>query len=214
MIRRIPIFPTLLVLAAVAVMVRLGFWQLDRLGQKEALLTRFAAASSNSDEMPFPSFFQGQRGASGNWRFPVMKTGVAETALYRRSRVDCRSISDWQAKSGSNAKGENGWAHIALCEIEGNRAVYIVAGWSRASQTPTWGSGLVTGVISPGGPAGARLVADPPLAGLEANAKPDPSNIPNNHLAYAVQWFLFALTALVIYALALRKRLAAPGGEG
>jgi surfeit locus 1 family protein len=72
----------------------------------------------------------------------------------------------------------------------------------------------VTGVISPGGPAGARLVADPPLAGLEANAKPDPSNIPNNHLAYAVQWFFFALTALVIYALALRKRLAAPRGEG
>ena len=31
--------------------------------------------------------------------------------------------------------------------------------------------------------------------------------MPNNHLAYAVQWFLFALTALVIYAIALRKRL-------
>jgi surfeit locus 1 family protein len=37
-----------------------------------------------------------------------------------------------------------------------------------------------------------RLVADPPLAGLAANAAPDPSDIPNNHLAYAVQWFLFA----------------------
>jgi surfeit locus 1 family protein len=50
-------------------------------------------------------------------------------------------------------------------------------------------------------------VADPPLAGLAANARPDPADIPNNHWSYAVQWFLFAGTALVIYALALRKRL-------
>ena len=61
------------------------------------------------------------------------------------------------------------------------------------------------GVVAPG----PRLVADPPLAGLQANARPDPSDIPNNHLSYAVQWFLFAATALVIYAIALRKRLAA-----
>ena len=56
-----------------------------------------------------------------------------------------------------------------------------------------------------------RIIANPPLAGLSANAVPDPSDLPNNHLAYAVQWFLFALTALVIYFLALRKRLAASG---
>jgi cytochrome oxidase assembly protein ShyY1 len=61
----------------------------------------------------------------------------------------------------------------------------------------------VVGTIAPG----PRLVADPPLAGLEANERPDPSEIPNNHLSYAVQWFLFALTALVIYAVALRRRL-------
>ncbi|NBO00626.1 MAG: hypothetical protein EBV21_04095 [Betaproteobacteria bacterium] len=34
------------------------------------------------------------------------------------------------------------------------------------------------------------------------------SDLPNNHLSYAVQWFLFAFVALVIYALAVRKRLA------
>jgi surfeit locus 1 family protein len=59
------------------------------------------------------------------------------------------------------------------------------------------------GVIAPG----PRLVADPPLAGLDANAMPDPSEIPNNHFAYAVQWFLFAATALVIYVLAVRRRM-------
>ena len=52
----------------------------------------------------------------------------------------------------------------------------------------------------------ARLIVGPPLNGLQANAAPDPAEIPNNHLSYAVQWFLFALTAAIIYVLALRKK--------
>jgi cytochrome oxidase assembly protein ShyY1 len=31
--------------------------------------------------------------------------------------------------------------------------------------------------------------------------------MPNNHLAYAVQWFLFAAIALIIYIIAVRRRL-------
>jgi surfeit locus 1 family protein len=50
------------------------------------------------------------------------------------------------------------------------------------------------------------LIAAPAQAGLEPLAAPDPANVPNNHLSYAVQWFFFAATALLIYALALRKR--------
>ena len=57
---------------------------------------------------------------------------------------------------------------------------------------------------------GVRLVADPPLAGLAANAAPDPRELPDNHLAYAFQWFFFAMTALVIYFLALRRKQAKP----
>ena len=53
-------------------------------------------------------------------------------------------------------------------------------------------------------------VANPPQAGLSQLARPDPSEMsattPFGHLAYAIQWFAFATTALVIYALALRKR--------
>ena len=43
--RRVPIFATIVVLAAAAVMVALGVWQLKRLEQKEALLARYAAAA-------------------------------------------------------------------------------------------------------------------------------------------------------------------------
>ncbi|MFN5781065.1 MAG: SURF1 family cytochrome oxidase biogenesis protein, partial [Novosphingobium sp.] len=46
MIRRLPIIPTVFVLAAVGVMIVLGFWQLDRRAQKEAMLARYAAAQT------------------------------------------------------------------------------------------------------------------------------------------------------------------------
>jgi surfeit locus 1 family protein len=50
------------------------------------------------------------------------------------------------------------------------------------------------------------LVATQPAAGLEPSAPPSIIDVPNNHLAYAVQWFLFAGIAAIIYLLALRRR--------
>ena len=70
---------------------------------------------------------------------------------------------------------------------------------------PEWTGGEVSGFIGPQG-EGVKLVAAPAQAGLADLAAPDPNDIPNNHLAYAVQWFFFALTALVIYWLALRRK--------
>ena len=51
-----------------------------------------------------------------------------------------------------------------------------------------------------------RLVAASAPPGLEPSAEPSLSSIPNNHRFYALQWFAFALIALVIYGLAVRKR--------
>jgi cytochrome oxidase assembly protein ShyY1 len=44
---------------------------------------------------------------------------------------------------------------------------------------------------------------------LEPSAPPSIEQIPNNHRSYAIQWFLFALIAVVIYLLALRGKLQA-----
>lgn len=90
----------------------------------------------------------------------------------------------------------------------------VVLGWSKDLAERQWSGGTVQGVIAPGAGHSVRLIADPPVAGLAASAVPDPQSIPNNHWSYAIQWFLFAGVALVIYALALRKRLAGSGGEG
>lgn len=208
-LRRIPLLPTLVVLAAVAVMVRLGFWQLDRLEQKELLLNRYSDRGSTFADVTNPDL-------------------PAQSALYHQTIVECAEASDWRAVAGRNAKGDPGFAHLAKCILPTNfyvtpkmiderlvevpaktlASIDVVVGWSRAPQSPVWNGGTVRGIVAPN-KEGIKVVADPPLAGLEANARPDPNDMPNNHLAYAVQWFLFALTALVIYAIALRRRLRA-----
>ena len=190
MIRRIPIFPTLVVLIAVAVMIQLGFWQLDRRAWKEGLIARYTSAEQFSAELPWPAD----------------RAGI-DAALFRRSSLDCRITGASAAIAGRNFKGALGWAHTMRCTLPEGGNAEVVLGWSRDPQPRQWAGGRVTGLIAPGGKQGARLLAAPPLAGLEASARPDPKGLPNNHLAYAVQWFLFAGVALLIYALAVRKRL-------
>lgn len=187
---RVPILPTLIVLIAAAIMIRLGFWQLDRLHQKEAMLARFAAAAGQAAEVSWPGV-----------------AAVRENAMYRRSRLDCRPSGQDMPLSGRNLQGEAGWSHEIACQLPEGSQAHLVLGWSSDPARRTWAGGTVTGIIGPRGKDDVRLVADPPLAGLQPNARPDPRDIPNNHLSYAVQWFLFAGVALVIYVLALRKRL-------
>ncbi|MFT4026968.1 MAG: SURF1 family protein [Novosphingobium sp.] len=184
--RRLPLLPTVLVLLAVGVMIRLGFWQLDRLHEKEALIAHYASAEAMSAGVPFPR-----------------DAAAVEQALYRHATVDCAKVTARTSIAGQSATGEAGLAHVATCDLAGGGTARIALGWSRDPADPVWGGGRVQGVVAPG----PRLVADPPQAGLGANARPDPSAIPNNHLSYAVQWFLFALVAVVIYLLAVRKRL-------
>jgi surfeit locus 1 family protein len=204
MLKRIPIIPTLIVLIAVGIMVRLGFWQLDRMHQKEALLARYAAAAQLSSDIQ-PEQFGGDR----------------DSILYRHTAFICRTVGEPSAIAGLSAKDESGIAHTVLCQaarsIGTDKATFpvtVTLGWSSNPAAPAWAGGAVAGTIAPMGKTAVRVVADPPLAGLAANARPDPANLPNNHWSYAIQWFAFALTALLIYGLALRKRLAAPGAAG
>nr|WP_068075759.1 SURF1 family protein [Novosphingobium lentum] len=193
--RRIPILPTLIVALAVGIMIWLGVWQLHRLQWKEALLARYTQAQASSAEVAWP-------------RDPADVTG----ALFHHSRFTCVEVLGRTAISGRNRKAEPGWAQTARCRViddsgGGGGEALVVLGWSRDPGEAAWAGGEVRGVIASAGGNSARLIADPPVAGLQASATPDPRDIPNNHLAYAVQWFLFAATATIIYAIAVRKRL-------
>ncbi|HUQ14367.1 MAG TPA: SURF1 family protein, partial [Novosphingobium sp.] len=153
---------------------------------------RYEAAQSLSSAVPWP------RDATER-----------ETALFRHSRIVCERVLAQGATAGHSFTGETGWAHTARCALDGGGEAEVVLGWSRDPRTAArWDGGEALGEIAPGGALGARLIAAPPLAGLEPSARPDPRDVSNNHLAYAVQWFFFAITAAVVYLLALRKRLA------
>ncbi len=93
-------------------------------------------------------------------------------------------------------------------------------GISADSRAPAWKGGPISGrltwapgaqpllmhLLVPPPPPTPMIVSEQAAPGLTPTAQPDPADIPNNHLSYAVQWFLFAGVALVIYALALWKR--------
>jgi surfeit locus 1 family protein len=94
-------------------------------------------------------------------------------------------------------------------------------GWSADFKTRSgWKGGPVDGIIGPmpdqrsviersltdKTQQSLLLVAIRPNSGLEPSATPSLEGIPNNHLAYAVQWFFFAAIALGIYGLALWRR--------
>lgn len=187
---RFPLIPTILVLAAVATMIALGFWQLGRMDEKEALIVRYQAALTDGELRPFP----GDRGGA-----------ASEADLFHPTAFACTSVLGRETTAARSATGQSGYAQIARCRT-GRGPADVKLGWSRDFKPVEWQGGEVRGLIVPGGKDGARVQLVQPAPGLDALAQPDPADLPNNHLAYAGQWFFFALTALVIYVLALRRR--------
>ena len=188
-----PVIPTLLVGFAVATMIGLGIWQLQRKGQKEALLARYESASG-MDAVTWPSV-------------PDRKS----LPLFRKSSVMCVRVVAMQSVSGTNFAGKAGFAHVASCQTGGGEGpgATVAIGWSERPQSPTWSGGKVDGIIAPDNRQLIKLISTDKVEGLQLLAKPSPDQIPNNHLLYAIQWFIFAAAASIIYMLAVRKRTQA-----
>lgn len=187
---RLPIIPTAIVAAAVAAMVWLGIWQLHRASWKKTLIARYET----------------------NARLPPVAWPSVPPAdgrlLYRRASGFCVQPVGWRAVAGRNLQDQTGWSHIASCRTGGleGPGMEVDVGWSTSPNPPQWRGGAVSGLIVPDRKHLIRLVAANAAPGLVASAPPAPADMPNNHLAYAVQWFAFAATALVIYLIALRRR--------
>jgi cytochrome oxidase assembly protein ShyY1 len=128
--------------------------------------------------------------------------------LFRRATGVCLRITGQRAQAGENRAGEPGYVHIVNCSTgaEGP-GMSVEVGWSKDPNARVqWAGGTVSGIVAPDRVARMRLVAASAPPGLEPSAPPSLATIPNNHRSYAVQWFAFAATALVIYVLAVRKR--------
>jgi surfeit locus 1 family protein len=189
---RWPLIPTIVVALAVATMLALGVWQLQRKAEKEAVLAQYAAAA-NQPAIAWPTV-------------PLPD----ELPLFRKSSLMCVKVQSWESVSGKNAAGKAGFAHVAHCQTGGAEGpgAKVALGWTARPESPTWSGGAVSGVIAPDNVSLIRLVARDAPEGLEQLAPPSTESIPNNHLLYAIQWFFFAAAAAVIYILALRRRQA------
>jgi cytochrome oxidase assembly protein ShyY1 len=196
MTRRFPIVPTLFVLAAIALMIGLGVWQLKRASWKEGLLARFAAA----EQMP-PIIF------------PTEPVANDQLPLFRHATGVCLKATGKRAIAGENAAGEPGYVQIIDCATgaEGP-GMSVEVGWSKdPNARVNWAGGPVSGIIVPDRQSRMRLVAASAPPGLEPSKVPDVSSAsavtPTGHRGYAATWFSLAAVALVIYGLAVRKRM-------
>jgi surfeit locus 1 family protein len=192
MIRRLPLIPTLVVLAAVAVMIGLGLWQLQRAHWKDRVIAQYRQAEN------LPPII-----------WPTEPLDADQLPLFRHATGMCLRPVGQRAVAGENRAGEPGYAHIVDCSTGADGpGMSVEVGWSKnPAARVNWAGGPVSGVVAPDRRSGMRLVAASAPPGLEPSAAPSLGSIPNNHLSYALQWFSFAAIALVIYALALNKRL-------
>jgi hypothetical protein len=195
MIRRLPLIPTILVAFAVAAMIALGLWQIQRAGWKERMIATYAKAQS---EPPIA--------------WPTVWPKPDALPLFRHATGNCLRPVATRSSAGQNRSGEIGYVQIVDCATgpEGP-GMSVEIGWSKnPNAVSSWTGGLVSGIIVPDRRAQMRLVASSPAPGLEASRPPSVESIssvtPAGHKGYAATWFAFAAIALVIYGLALRKR--------
>jgi cytochrome oxidase assembly protein ShyY1 len=183
------VLATAVVAAAVAAMIGLGVWQIQRAGWKKDLLRHYAQAQ-NMPPVAWPA-----------------ARADPERFYFRAATGLCLEVVGWRAIAGRNLRDEPGWAHIAACRTgaEGP-GMQVDIGWSLSSADPLWRGGPVAGTIVPDRKFDLRLVSVRPAPGLEPSRPPTLDSIPNNHVFYAIQWFAFAVIALIIYLLALRRR--------
>ncbi|HEY8351759.1 MAG TPA: SURF1 family protein [Sphingomonadales bacterium] len=227
--RRSKLWATVAVIPSLLILLSLGFWQIDRLHQKEALLARIAAGMQ-ADPVPLPAGIDGPDA----WDYRrVQVFGIflhdREFHLHRRS-----------------ADGRGGYHVLTPLLREDGSAVLVDRGWvpPQLKEPASRSAGQVEGPVAVTGvarlPAGSGLFTPPdeaadnlwyhvdlaamtarlgrPLVPLvvEADDTPNPGgyplggqtevNIPNNHLQYVVTWFGFALSLLVIYIVYMVRR--------
>jgi cytochrome oxidase assembly protein ShyY1 len=197
--RRVPVFASLVVAAAVATMIALGIWQLRRAQWKEELLAQYGEAAS----MPAVDLD------------PLLDGRTALPPLsFRRALVSCEATdADADIHAGRNLRDVVGQVYVIPCRPGASGLagrIRVNMGWSERPDARRRLSlhGIVAGRLSVVGEDGPIILtsatAQPPLA---PSRPPAIDSIPNNHLSYAFQWFFFAAAAAVIYLLALRRRL-------
>src|SRR5438045_2206236 len=160
MTRRIPILATIVVAAAVALMVGLGIWQLHRAAWKERLLAQYV---------------QAQKLPPIAW--PTAPLKKDQLPLFRHATGVCLKPIAKRAIAGENQRGEPGYVQIVDCMTgaEGP-GMSVEVGWSKnPNAAVNWPGGPASGVIVPDRRSGMRLGAGSSPPGLGPSAVPEPA---------------------------------------
>ncbi|MHB9879998.1 SURF1 family cytochrome oxidase biogenesis protein [Pacificimonas sp. ICDLI1SI03] len=194
---KLPLVPTIMVVLAVPVLIALGIWQLGRADEKAAML----AALSASPDLPTVTI------EGADW---------PDTLDFRHIRTSCQFVGDAVAKAGRNASGAAGYSYFADCRPGPSvRTIEVNLGWdARPDRTVPLPRGEAVPVMGLARHDRSRanegdvipyvMIAAPPLASLSQSRIPTTEDIPDNHMAYAVQWFGFAATLAIIYLVYVR----------
>jgi surfeit locus 1 family protein len=230
MIRFRPLLaPTLWLLPGLALLIGLGVWQLERLGEKEALI---ASVQTGMAAPPVPLAEARREGANAEWRH-VRVTGhfLHDRELYLfaqgpRGAFGVHIVTPLVQDNGETVLVDRGFVPDALRDPSTRQAGQVagevsLTGVLRASQQP--------GLFTPAPNAATRLwfvkdvpgmakaagVAAPPIV-IEADATPNPGgwplggqtrvDFPNDHLQYAMTWFGLALALMAVYLVYHRSR--------
>jgi surfeit locus 1 family protein len=226
---------TALALAALAMLISLGVWQLERLQWKEGLIAEIEARSTGAPITIAEALAIARQGRDPD---------------YYRVRVEGRFHHDKERYlfAQSLADGTPGWHVITPLETTGGDMVLVDRGFvpDVLKEASLRASGQVEGVVTVTG-----IVRSPEIQGsfvpdnepeanrwfwrdlgamarsmfpegtvemapffLDAEKSDVPGGwpeggqtrleLPNNHLQYAITWFLLALCLLVIYAVYVR----------
>ena len=229
MLKRIPLIPSVMTVLALALLVSLGQWQVQRLNWKTELLATMDARVHGT---------------------PVnVVDHPADVEAWNYRRVVARGVFDHDREAHLQTTGPDGKAGYDIytpLRLADGRAVIVNRGWvpfAKKDQS-TRGDGLSVGEVSVVGLARLNRTAEwympknntvkniwftanlPEMASfmnvkvalplfVDADATPIAGgypiggqtilDIPNNHLDYALTWYGLALVLLVIYLLYVRR---------
>jgi cytochrome oxidase assembly protein ShyY1 len=204
---RIPIIPTIITAIGVLILCALGRWQLERREWKRDLIARLETAATLPPVTPA--------------EFRAAMAGTL-SVQYRRAEISCHAGEKrpYDLRPGSSAGGTSGFFVLVSCRPNDLPPdIVAVAGWTRRADAKSMALTLdheLAGVVieNPYGREAGRprfmLIPDTAIAPLERPRQPEPTDLPDNHLAYAGQWFGLAVALAFIYGLWLRRRMVAP----